>query len=436
MSDELYRLLTLQDWNTRIALAGTGLLGAASGVIGSLAVLRRRALMGDALAHAALPGLWAAFFVMRERHFAGLLLGAALAGTLGVLIVVSLRRYTRIKEDAAIGIVLSVFFGAGMCLSRILQSAGIGNTAGLDSFIFGKAASMLGEDVQAIAIVAAVVIGCVVLFYKEFRLLCFDREFAGALGWPVLLLDVWLMALLVLCTVIGLPAVGVVLMAALLITPAAAARFWTDRLSWMIVLAAIFGALSGLIGSGLSALYTHLSTGPAVVLAAASFFTISMLFAPRRGIAADAFKRWQLRRKIGLQNLLRTMYELSERRPGGRPTYRLEEIEGGRAWTRQIAGLQLARAAREGLVYEALDGYGLTPAGRVAAERVVRVHRLWEMFLVEHASIAPDHVDRDADQIEHILPPELLRELEEKLQAEGRLPTVPKSPHVLGESAV
>lgn len=438
MSEDLLRLLTLQDPNTRVALGGTALLGIASGVIGSLAVLRRRALIGDAVAHAALPGLWIAFYFLRERHFAGLLLGAAIAGTLGVLAITFLRRHTRIKEDAAIGIVLSVFFALGMCLARIIPAARRGNYAGLDNFIFGKAASMLREDVWAIAVVAAMVIFGVTLCFKELRLLCFDQGFAAAQGWPVTLLDLGLMLLLVICTVIGLPAVGVVLMAALLIIPGAAARFWTDRLSVMIVLAALFGCLAGLIGSSLSALYAHISTGPAVVLAATAIFLVSMLLAPRRGLVADIARRTSLRRKIGRQNLLRALYELTEQAPAAPPTLAFDAVVAARSWLPGEVRRQLARAQRLHLVESSDGGCVLTPAGREAALRIVRAHRLWETFLVEQAAIAADHVDRDADHLEHVLSPEIIRQLEERLSEQGRLPRdlpVPPSPHRLGEAA-
>lgn len=437
MSDSLLRVLLLQDPNTRIALAGTALLGILAGLIGTLAVLRRRALVGDAVAHAALPGLWIAFFIMRERHFAGLLLGAAAAGTLGILAITFLRRYTRVKEDAAIGIVLGVFFAAGMCLSRIIPTMKRGNYAGLETFIFGKAASMLREDVWAMAIVTVAAALLVSLFFKELRLLCFDSAFAATQGWPVAWLDLALMTLLVISTVIGLPAVGVVLMAALLIIPAAAARFWTDRLGVMMLLSAILGCVAALVGGGISALYAHVSTGPAIVLAAAALFFGSMLLAPRRGVVADLWRRTRLQRKIGLQNLLRTAFEIAEMQGLTGGAIPLASIIGGRGWTPREAHRQLRRARRQRLIDIRGTQVVVTAAGREAALRVVRAHRLWEAFLVEQAVIAPDHVDRDADQIEHILSPELIRQLEERLREQGRLPralSVPPSLHVLEEA--
>ncbi|MCL4234740.1 MAG: metal ABC transporter permease, partial [Deltaproteobacteria bacterium] len=228
-------------YNTLLVLLGTSLLGAASGIIGSYAVLRRRSLVGDAVAHAALPGVAAAFLVMRDKNFAGLLAGALAAGLLGSTSVSWLQRHTRIKADAAIGIVLSVFYGAGIALSGIAQNDPTGRQAGLDSFLLGKTAGMVSQDLVFIALVGANIVAITLLLYKEFKLLAFDSAFAAVQGFPVLLLDALMMALLVAAVVIGLPAVGVVLMASLIILPGVSARFWTERLGRMLILAGIFG---------------------------------------------------------------------------------------------------------------------------------------------------------------------------------------------------
>jgi len=304
MSSDLLRLLTLQDANTRVVLAGTGLLGLACGVVGALAVLRRRSLVGDAVAHAALPGVCVAYLVIGDRDLAWFLLGALVLGVLAASAISLIRAHTRIKEDAAIGIVLGSFFGLGIALSRIIQNTPGGNKAGLDGFIFGKAASMVRGDVVIISCVAAGALAAVAAMFKELRLLCFDREFAGALGWPVLMLDLALMGLVCACTVAGLPAVGAVMVAALLIIPGAAARFWTDRFGIMLLVAGTIGALAGVIGTSISAVVDlgghGLPTGPAIVLVAAAAFTVSMVAAPRRGILVD---RWRRRSVLGVPGM-------------------------------------------------------------------------------------------------------------------------------------
>ncbi|MCC7087373.1 MAG: metal ABC transporter permease [Pirellulales bacterium] len=286
-------------YNSMVVLAGSALLGAGAGVVGSFAVLRRRALTGDALSHATLPGLCLAFLVLGERSLPAMLVGALCTGVLGVAVISALRRWTRIKEDAAIGIVLGVFFGGGIALSGYIQKSSIGGSkAGLDSYIFGKTAGMIASDVYLIAAMAAVCAILILLLYKEFKLMAFDAGFAKAQGWPVWRLDLLLMSLMAVAVVIGLPAVGAILMAALLILPAAAARFWTDRLDIMLVLSAIFGSTMGLFGTAISVQMAGIPTGPIIVVAGAMIFLISMLFAPRRGALARGIRQLQFRRLL------------------------------------------------------------------------------------------------------------------------------------------
>lgn len=445
--NEFFRLITLQDANTRVVLMGTMLLGIASAVVGSFAVLRKQSLVGDAVAHAALPGVCVSYFVIGERNFTAFLLGALVFGIIAASFVTFVKRWTRVKEDAAIGLAIGGFFGLGIVLSRMIQNQPAGNRAGLDSFIFGKAASMVAEDAKLILAVAAVIVAITVLLYKEFKLLCFDRDFAAGQGWPTVLLDLLLMALVCICTVVGLPAVGVVLMVALLVIPPVAARFWTNRLGLMLVIAAAFGGAAGLFGTILSAtvptpagsLSRGWPTGPLIVLVAAGIFICSLLAAPKRGLVADLGRRYLLRRRISVQNLLRDVYETIE------PTGDL-----GRSWRPDLLirpasdhARGLRRAIREGLVQEAGSQFVLTVSGRNAAIRVVRVHRLWELYLIEQADIAPDHVDRDADQLEHVLSPELIARLEARLDEEDRMhprgavlaQPVPASPHPIAPAS-
>lgn len=445
--DDVIRLLSLQDANTRVVLIGTGLLGLAAGVIGAFAVLRRRALVGDAVAHAALPGIGLAFFIVGERNFGAFLLGAFVMGVACAALISLVRTYTRVKEDAAIAVAIGGFFGLGIVLSRLAQNSPEGNKAGLDGFIYGKAASMIASDANLIAWVAGGTLVGVALLYKELKLLSFDRDFAQAQGWPTLALDLLVMGLICVVTVAGLPAVGIVLIVALLVIPPAAARFWTDRLGPMLFLAGAIGLASGVLGTAISATAPTPSgmmsrgwpTGPAIVLCAGIAFVVSLLAAPRRGVVAAALRRYALRRRIQLQNLLRAMHEASELRPGVAFEPGVE-LMLQRGWSASQTRTATRRALRRGLI-ESTGGADqpratlrLTEAGVAAAAGIVRTHRLWELFLIEHADIAPDHVDRDADQIEHVLPPGLLRSLEEKLREPGHA-DVPVSPHPIPKPA-
>lgn len=277
-------ILELTTHNSLMVLAGTALLGVSCGVIGSFTVLRERALIGDCIAHASLPGICASFLIFHERDFFVLMVGAIISGLLSAAAVTSIRRQTRIKEDTALALVLSCFFGCGITLSRLIQNTPTGAAAGLDSFIFGKAATISLDDVVTIGIVALITVTTVTLLFKEFTLLCFDGEFAQSQNLSVALLDFLLMLLVCGCTAAGLPAVGAVLMAALLIFPAVTARLWSNRIGSMVPLAAAFGALSCLLGTSASAALSGpwiphgLPTGPLIALSAAVLFFVSLIY--------------------------------------------------------------------------------------------------------------------------------------------------------------
>ncbi|MNK49176.1 Manganese transport system membrane protein MntB [compost metagenome] len=279
------------DPNARWILLGCMLLGLSSGVIGSFSYLRKQSLMGDALSHAALPGVCIAFMLSGSKSILLFLIGAAAAGFLATFGIGYITRHTRIKQDAALAIVLSVFFGFGTVLLTHIQHSGNSNQSGLDKFLFGQAASMVQSDVIIMALISVVLIGICCLLYKEFKLLSFDPGFARGLGYPVALLDQLIMFLMVVAVVVGIQAVGIVLMAALLITPAVSARYWTEKLGVMVILSGLFGALSGLAGTFVSASGSNLPTGPLTVLAATTLFLISMALAPKRGLLSKLIMR-------------------------------------------------------------------------------------------------------------------------------------------------
>lgn len=410
-------------YNTVIVLLGTSALGAVAGALGSYLVLRRRALLGDALAHAALPGLAIAFLLIGARNFSVLLFGAFIAALVGAWAAAAIPRHTRIKDDAAIGIVLSVFFGFGIVMSRIVQNTSTtASKAGLDSFIFGKTAGMIAQDVYIIIGVAALVLALLVLLHKEFKLLSFDPEFAAVQGWPVHRLDILMMGLVCVTTIIGLPAVGLALMAALLIIPGAAARFWTDSLAVMLSLAGFFGLVTGLTGTAASAYFPGIPTGPVIILAGTAIFIVSMLVSPRRGAFARLYRHLKLRRRIANQNLLRTLYEVSEPAWPDPTVIIPADLMKLRAWSPRQTQRLLETAADRGWIEPVAGGYTLTAEGWQRAAKVVKVHRLWEIFLIEEAQVAPSYVDRDAEEIEHVLPPDIVDRLERRLVELGLLP--------------
>lgn len=272
--------------NTFWVVCGSTLLGLSSGVLGSFAFLRKRGLMGDVLAHASLPGLCLVFMFTGLKNPLFLLLGAMCTGILASFIIGWIIKYSRIKEDTALGLVLTTFFGIGIVLLTKIQHSDFGNQSGLDKFLFGQSASMVTLDVQMMGSAALAVLLICFLLFKEFKLLCFDEAFGKCLGFPMRKIDFLFMLLLVTEVVIGLQAAGVVLMAALVITPAAAARYWTERLGRMVFISGGIGALSGFLGTCISTAGYHLPTGPLIVVAVTVIFLFSLLFAPRRGLIA------------------------------------------------------------------------------------------------------------------------------------------------------
>ena len=288
----------LFDYTLRNVALGSALLGVVSGVLGTFAVLRRQGLLGDTLAHAALPGICLAFLVTGSKEQIALLLGAGIAGWVGTMLLLLIVRQTVLSEDAALGIVLSTFFGVGITLLTFINRRDDANQAGLDKYLFGQAAALVERDVITFAILGGLALLLVLLFYKEFKLLTFDPEFAGSLGFGTTKLSVLLTSLIVVAVVIGLQTVGVVLMAAMLIGPAAAARQWTNRLATMILLSATFGALAGVTGALLSFTQPGLPTGPTIVLALTVIVFGSLAFAPARGIVWEWGRRRRQRRRL------------------------------------------------------------------------------------------------------------------------------------------
>lgn len=433
-------VLLLREHNTRLVVLSTAALGLAGGLVGTFLLLRRRALVGDVLAHAMLPGIAIAFLVMAALGGSGkslpvLLLGGAASGLLGLVAVWAITSFTRIRDDAALGIVLSVFFGAGIALMGLVQETSAGSGAGLSRFIYGKTASMVSSDLQLIAVSALVISVACALLFKEFALLCFDEEFAGAQGWSVRGLDLLMLALVTLVTVIGLQAVGLILVVAMLIVPAAAARFWTDRLLRMALIAAGFGTASGWLGASVSALTPKLPAGAMIVLASAAVFAVSLVLGVERGMLVRLLRQTRSARRMADQHLLRALYELAEAQGGkSKPlnaSVSMSALLQRRSWSAGALRRAIKRAQRLGFVAPSgSSSIVLTETGMREAREAVRQHRLWELFLITHADLAPSHVDRSADAIEHVLGRELVAQLEAALN-HPRAEVVPASPHAL-----
>ena len=304
------------DYTLNIVMLGTAVIGIVAGTLGCFALLRKQSLLGDTISHAALPGVALAFLLTGSKAPGILLAGAILAGWIGTLLIGSIIRHSPIKEDSAMGIILSVFFGFGLVLLTVVQNKfPSASQAGLDKFLFGSASTLVQRDVMLMAGLGGITLIVLMLFWKEFKILSFDPDFAKTMGFPIRLLDIILMTLIVIAIAIGLQTVGVVLMSAMLVAPAAGARQWTNRLDVMAVLAATFGAISGVAGTLTSSMMDDLPTGPTITIFLTFFVFVSLLFARDRGLVWQSLQRKRNKRKIQSTTALITLLRLEESHP-------------------------------------------------------------------------------------------------------------------------
>ena len=403
------------DPNVRYVVLGSILITGSSAIVGCFTFLKKKALVGDAVAHAVLPGVCLSFILYGEKNPLVLIIGAFITGWLALTLIDFISAKSKIKEDTSIGLILSVFFGIGIFLLTIIQKSGNAAQSGLDQFLFGKAASLVGTDLITFGIVAVLLVIAVYIFFKEFTIISFDKEFASSMGLPIRAMEAILTTLTVLAVVVGIQAVGVVLMAAMLITPAAAARFWTEKIQVMIWLAAIFGAFSGISGAYISYVAPSMPTGPWIVIVISSIAFFSFFFAPKRGILDRMMRQKRIKRHIVDENVLKALYQLGENEANFFDQRTIETILSKRTLRKDTLIKSLRRLKREGYLKKNKDLWFFTKAGKNKGQRVVKLHRLWEVYLTEYLRIAPDHVHDDADTIEHVLTPELEARLEKLL---------------------
>jgi ABC-type Mn2+/Zn2+ transport system permease subunit/Mn-dependent DtxR family transcriptional regulator len=422
--EQATRFFTLQDPTVRYALIGSVLLGITCGLLGSFIVVRKMALVGDALSHAVLPGVALGFLWHTSKDPVAIFIGATIAGLVGTIAVSVIKHTTRLKEDTALGMVLASFFAVGICLVTMIQRLPTGNKSGIDKFLFGQAASMSLDDIRLMAVIAAIAVLAIVILYKEFLVTSFDEGFARAVGFPARVIHYTLMLLLAFAVVIALQAVGVVLVSAMLITPAAAAYLLTDRMNHMLWLAAIFGMIAGAVGAFVSFLGPGLPTGPFMVLSATAVFGGAFLFGPRHGVVVRWWRQRSRVQRVQRENTLKALYHVLENREFRGEGVSLRELAERRRETVEEARKLAEQLRRHRLVTLHEEGNMIfpTPAGWQLACAIVRNHRLWELYLTNAAQIAVDHVHEDAEKIEHVLGEEVVRELERRLQYATRDP--------------
>ncbi len=416
MKESLFDFFTFSYPNIKYVVLGTILLSVTSAVVGCFTFLRKKALVGDVISHSVLPGICLSFIISGTKDPFLLIIGAFVTGWISMTLMDYLINNSKIKEDTATGLILSVFFGIGILLLTFIQHSGNAAQTGLDSFLFGKAASLIGKDLIAFSLVGLIVLIIIALFYKEFKLVGFNKDFAMTIGINVKAMEILLSTITVLAVVTGIQAVGVVLMAAMLITPAAAARFWTNRLGIMILISSAFAVFSGITGAFISFVQPSMPTGPWMVMVLSIIAIVSFFIAPGKGIISKIWRQNATKNRLLEENILKAFYALGENDGQSMKARTEEELLKKRDFTYNQLKKGLQRLYFQRYITKENGNWKLKNQGYLKGKRIQRLHRMWELYLTEYLRIAPDHVHEDAESIEHIITPELETKLEAVLQ--------------------
>lgn len=395
-----------------------------SALIGVIVFLRRRSLLGEALSHASYPGVvlsifFTALFFPAAHHALAVivLIGGFCTAALGLYLIEKMERSWKIKSDAALCFVLSIFFGVGVLVASQLQFSHALWYQSAHLFLFGQAATMIDKHIYLYGGLALLTIASLVLLYPSLRITIFDRDYGKTVGIPIKAVDGIVFFLLILAIVIGMRSVGIVLMAGMLIAPAIAARQCTHRLKTLFILSGLIGAFCGFFGNYLSVEIPEwgkrqgwewkftLPTGPMILLTASGICLLCLLFAPKTGFVRRKIRALHFQRECQKENALKYLWKHAEERP-----LSFTELKCGMGVSRLQMSWLLLFLKNEGWVDEKDKRFRLTLDGWQRAARIIRLHRLWELYLV-HLGQGVEKVHRSAEEMEHILTPELEQEL-------------------------
>ncbi len=417
----------------RNALVGTILLSISSSIVGTFTLLRKQSLIADVISHSVLPGICVGFIVHNERNLLIILLFAALTGWISTLFVEWIKRHPKITSDTASAITLSSFFGIGvMLLLYIINSPSLEIKSGISSFLYGSVIGISNTDIHIFAIIVVALIVIVYVFYRGLIVFTFDERFAQSIGIPVSFLKIVLSIITVIAIVIGIQAVGVILIAALLITPAVIARFWTHRISHLIFIACGAGVLGAVIGVERS-YQMEVPTGPWIVFTLSCLALLSFLFSTKSGLIPKYICRYQSRKRMTQEDLLKALYHHKKRTDSYQfNTETASSFKSKLGHSKTLSVLKALQKQRYISLSE--KTWTLSEHGYQKGKRLVKLHRLWEVYLTKHLNIKVDHVHEDADSIEHIITPEIEKQLEEYLGKPETDPHNQKIPYRNDES--
>jgi len=411
--DQLLKYLTLADPNVRYVAVAILLLGGVSGAVGTFNFLRKKTLVGETVAHSMLPGVLIAFILSGVKNPLVLITGAAISGWLSIWVVDYITRHSKIKGDSALAIVLSSFFGLGIVMLTVIQRTLGKEQSGLDHYIFGNAAAMTPEDSLVFGSISLIVLAIVFWHYFSLKAVVFNQDFAQSIGINTRWIEAIISFITILSISVGIKAVGIVMMSALLIIPPTAARFWTDSLSKMLVVSGIFGAVSGWLGAFVSYSYSSMPTGPWTIVIISIIAFVSMMFAPKKGVVFQRWSKLLVKRRMNEENLLKTAVQLEVRGQGklfNRLSISSRQFFDQRLWNRTIKRLK-----RNGLIKRVHTGFTLSTEGRAIGAEIDRRHKIWEIYLQRRMQMSVHLVHDEADTMEHFLTPDIEDEILKEL---------------------
>lgn len=416
--------------NLKYVLFGVLLIAIASAIVGTFTFLSKRSLVSDTISHSVLPGITIAFLVVGEKDIVALIIGAFLAGWLSIISINAIVNHTKLSEDTAIALVLSVFFGFGILLLVSIQHSDNGQQSGLDHFIFGKAAALVGRDLKIFATICLIVITTVSLTFKELKIIIFDKTFAQSIGLPIRKLEITFEILIILTIISGIQAIGIILTAAMLITPVAIGMFWTQKLNRLLLLSILFNCIAGLTGVYISYFIPRMPTGPWIVIALSVLLLFSFLFGKYNGLLGRFIVQQRNRLTVLQENILKTFYKCGEG-DGAYQQFRTKhELLKVRFFENIKLNWGLFLLKNKNFLTYRDQHWSLTDLGLEKAARIVKLHRLWELYLTEHVDILDDHVHYNAEVMEHLITPEIETELEQKMNFPTHDPHNRKIPYL------
>jgi len=400
---ELFDILS-EEWAIR-ALIASSLVGILCGVLGCFLVLRNMSLIGDALSHAILPGVFVPFMIVGYSK-AGFFIGTLTAAIISAVAITWIQNNVKTKNDAAIGIVFTLMFAIGVTGISYLNNAQ-GVHLDLKDFLFGSTLGISNEDIVITSIVTFYALASVIIFYRYLFITTFQATIAATMGISVQFVHYFLMLLVSLAIVASLQTVGIILVVAMLITPASTALLLSNNLKSVLVISGVIGLLSAVIGL-IGAIVLNTPPGPAMCITATLFYAFSVVFSPTKGIVVKFRNRRHQKALIQREDILKLMYKSETSISKATIANRLE-------YNLSILSSRLAELIQSGAISKSINGYVITAKGRDLGQKLVRAHRLWEKYLVDEMGLKDDQIHEDAENLEHILDHEMIDTLDEKL---------------------